>query len=400
MFHVNENLTLRVSNFAIVCEPERKESSVMSKKSKEVASLIPMADAYLKNNFNVLLMGPHGTGKTASIMDFAQKNDLRVKYFSCATLDPYTDLVGVPVPKMDENGRDYLQMVRPRDVDNAEIIFFDEFNRADAKTTNAVFEIIQFRSINGEPLPNLSCCWAAINPPEDGYNVEELDPALMDRFDAFIEIKPRPSVAYMSDYIPEPLAQALKSWWDDQDRKKRDFKDYVSPRRLLKLGQVYIATDNAQAVKYALPPGGKFDVSKLITMMEIAMGKKEAAATGFGGAANPNFIYTTGGLFRAKDELIEFLKNNPNELETHKNVAEAIKNGNVGPDTITSQFAEILDALNPSMVESMFNSMSSSKKSQMRASFQQIKKNDPNRANGLTNLEGILKRDARAGEWT
>src|SRR5439155_607532 len=46
---------------------------------------------------NVLVEGPHGVGKTSLALDGAAELNLRVKYWSASTLDPF-DLVGIPVP--------------------------------------------------------------------------------------------------------------------------------------------------------------------------------------------------------------------------------------------------------------------------------------------------------------
>ena len=205
-----------------------------------MSSLIPNGKKLLENNFNVILLGLHGTGKTTAIFDLAKEMDIKVAYFSCSTLDPYTDLVGVPVPiERKEGGGRELEMVRPRSIDEAELIFFDEFNRADRQTLNAIFEIIQFKSINGERLPKLKACWAAMNPPNEEYQVVEVDPALLDRFDVFLNVSPHVSVDYMKDFIKIETARILKAWWDQHGgySKGKDGKiSYISPRRLLKMG--------------------------------------------------------------------------------------------------------------------------------------------------------------------
>ena len=393
VFRVYKVFTIGATGRATVslCQSLKEGSSQMAQDS----NLIPMADTYLDNNMNIMLIGLHGTGKTQSIFDLAKSRGIKVKYYSCATLDPYTDLVGVPVPQKDENGVDFLKMIRPREVDEAELIFFDEFNRADSKTINAVFEIIQFRSINGEPLPNLRCCWAAMNPPDKDYNVEELDPALMDRFDAFIEMKPKPSVQYMSQKMPKEVAKALKDWWDEQNRKKRDFKDYVSPRRLEKIGLVYMATKNQQAVKYALPPGSNLDVQKLIYNLEVATGKRiETIKDTIGSNANADFQYTTGGLVRQRTEIASYLNANPNELETHKSVIDVFKSAAVGSDTLIKSYGPILDNLSPALLEGYFNSLSSSKRSQIRNAYQNTKGTKT-----YSSLEKVLAKGARSGNW-
>src|SRR3954447_4363445 len=136
--------------------------------------MIPKIDQYYAAGMNLLLVGLHGVGKTEAILTFCRENGVVLKYYSCSTLDPYTDLVGVPTPRKycmndrlwlgtnqdtcpicnhrleeeDSPVVESLKMVRPREVDDAELIFFDELNRAPDAVQNAVLEIIQFRSIN------------------------------------------------------------------------------------------------------------------------------------------------------------------------------------------------------------------------------------------------------------
>lgn len=373
---------------------------------KDVASLIPMAGTYLDNGMNILLIGPHGTGKTQSILELAQERNLKMKYYSCSTLDPYTDLVGVPVPQVDEDtGRDYLKMVRPMEVDEAEIIFFDEFNRADPKTMNAVFEIIQFKSINGEPLPNLKACWAAMNPPDDEmkYDVEAVDPALLDRFDVFIEIEPKPSVDYMAQRMPEKVAKALMLWWTEHEKttalkkdKDKSRMDYISPRRLEKIGLVWQATENSRSVKQALPPGGQFDVGKLISLLQAATHGKAVGGSGLGDAANPEFTYTTTGILDQKDKVAKFLRDNPGNLETHRKVAETLAKG-VGGPMLTQKYGEVLDSLQPAVLEGFVAGMPGVKQSQMRNGFKEWHQRNKKRAEEAKNLYNVLKKDAKDG---
>ena len=118
---------------------------------------------------NVLLRGDHGVGKTQMVLEEAQRQGLILKYYGSATSDPWGDLVGVPVPvdiedPSDGRKRDQLQFIRPADIEEADIIFFDELNRSHPKVQNAVLELIQFESINGSPLPTLKMVWVSITP--------------------------------------------------------------------------------------------------------------------------------------------------------------------------------------------------------------------------------------------
>lgn len=368
----------------------------MAASKSKVASLLPNAKTYVENGQNILLIGLHGTGKTETIRELANELGMKVKSYSCATLDPFTDLVGVPVPRTDANGREYLKMVRPLDIDEAEILFFDELNRARQETLDAVLEIINNKTINGEPLPNLKCCIGAINPPNGEYKVEELDPALIDRFDGYIEFTPRPSVAYMAQDMPKEVAQALKSWWDDHSKEKRDH--YISPRRLYKIGMVFMTHKNKRAVLQALPPGGKYDSNKLYTMLDEALHPEKKARrekAGIGDAAAAGFDFTDRKSLEPKaKELGKYLKGNPQALETHRKTAKALENG-VSGDSLIKNWDDVLDGLHKPVLESLINSFPQPKVSQMRLAFTEKMNSDKKWARSHRNLYDVLQGTAK-----
>lgn len=187
---------------------------------------------YLKNNFNVLLEGPHGVGKTAVIKKLFEDMGLKWKYFSASTMDPWVDFIGVPKSVKDKNGQETLELIKPKDFANDEVeaIFFDEFNRAPAKVMNAVMELIQFKSINGKKFNNLKVIWAAINPHDENntYQVQDLDPATKDRFHIFIKVPAELDAGYLLK-THGSLAKPFIKWWNELPN---EIKTNVSPRRV------------------------------------------------------------------------------------------------------------------------------------------------------------------------
>lgn len=192
-------------------------------------------DFYIEHDYNVLMRGRHGVGKTAIIKAAFERAGLNWKYFSASTMDPWVDFVGVPEKVTDEDGRSYIDLVRPKNFQNDEVeaIFLDEFNRAKPKVRNAVMELIQFKSINGVPFRNLRMIWCAINPEDDEadlhYDVEELDEAQKDRFQIILDIPYEPSRAYFVRRFGEEVGGGAVEWWKGLEPEHNVL---VSPRRL------------------------------------------------------------------------------------------------------------------------------------------------------------------------
>ena len=191
-------------------------------------------DFWFKKQRNVLLVGKHGVGKTTQIIDCFNRNNLKInesfKVFSGGTLDPWTDFIGIPKRTTEENGKEYLEYIRPEHMDDRlEAIFMDEYNRTNPKVRNALMELIQFKSINGKKFPNLKVVWAAVNPDEDGYDVDEVDDAQGDRFHIIVQLPYAPDLPYFKRKYGENMAIQAVEWWKQQPAEA---KDLISPRRL------------------------------------------------------------------------------------------------------------------------------------------------------------------------
>jgi hypothetical protein len=193
-----------------------------------------------RSRFNVLLTGTHGVGKTTLCKRIQEDLGIgRVKYYSASTLDPWVDVVGVPRPSPDDP--ETLLFSRPKDLLQAEWVIFDEINRSHSKVQNAVLEMVQFRSVNGVPLQNLRMVWGMQNPPTPQYQVNELDPALTDRFHARITLTASPSATYYQAVcgIPADTATALVEWWTRD--LNEDQHHLVTPRTLEAIGKLMAA---------------------------------------------------------------------------------------------------------------------------------------------------------------
>ena len=221
--------------------------------------------SWIQNNQNVLFIGKHGIGKTSLVKQAFNEAKLNWLYFSAATMDPWCDFIGVPKEASENiNGQsiNYLKLVRPRAFATGEVqaLFFDEFNRSHKKIRNAVMELIQFKSINGEKFPNLKIVWAAINPYEvELYDVEKLDLPQLDRFQVHYRLPYKPDYEYFKEKYGVKSAKAAIEWWNELEDEE---KENVSPRRLDYALETYNFKGDLRDV---LPVTS--NVSKLITAL-------------------------------------------------------------------------------------------------------------------------------------
>lgn len=204
-------------------------------------------------NYNVLFKGRPGVGKTSIIHDAFARNGLKYKYFSGSTMDPWTDLVGVPKNKIVTNyeGKDVdaVELIPPADLvkNKYDVIFIDELNRAPPKVLNALLEILQFKTINGNPVP-VRAIWAAINPfgENDDYQVEMLDPAMEDRFQIQIAMPYKLDESYLLRQYGE-ISHTFADWWNSQPEH---VQHKISPRRLSESINLYKNGGDIQDILY------------------------------------------------------------------------------------------------------------------------------------------------------
>lgn len=142
--------------------------------------------AALASETPILLIGPHGSAKSALFERLAAALGIEHRHYN-ASLIAFDDLVGFPVP--DGEGLRYLHT--PATLWGAQSVFFDEISRCRPEVQNKLFSIIHEKRVQGLALERLRYRWAAMNPPampdmEEGQEVYAgsfpLDPALADRF--------------------------------------------------------------------------------------------------------------------------------------------------------------------------------------------------------------------------
>lgn len=155
----------------------------------------------------VIMQGKHGIGKSAIVQEYSRENNYYLTELFLSNQE-VGDLIGLPETI---NGVQYwsiphwLQRMYDANAEGKEcILHLDEFNRADPDVLQAALQLILEGKIHEHELPKLNGkrthIVASINPPSSLYDVNELDPALLDRF-LFINVEPclKTTIRYCED---------------------------------------------------------------------------------------------------------------------------------------------------------------------------------------------------------
>jgi len=165
--------------------------------------------AALASETPMLLIGPHGSAKSALLERLAVALRLEHRHYN-ASLISFDDLVGFPVP--DGDGLRYLRT--PATLWGAQSVFLDEISRCRPEVQNKLFSLVHEKRVQGIALDSLRYRWAAMNPPagpdagdeQDIYvGSQPLDPALADRFGFVLHLPA------LDDLSPEARRSVIRS---------------------------------------------------------------------------------------------------------------------------------------------------------------------------------------------
>jgi hypothetical protein len=146
----------------------------------------------------IMLVGIHGVGKSEFIKKYFEKQGYAVIMLFLGQMADAGDLIGLPdrsTVTFKYGDEEVTQKITefcppkwwPRQDDAKLVIFLDEFNRGKQEVYQCIMDMALNRQLNGLNLPKDTRIIAAINPLDDkyGYQVTELDPALLDRFNVY-----------------------------------------------------------------------------------------------------------------------------------------------------------------------------------------------------------------------
>ena len=147
----------------------------------DIKTFLKVAPA-LPPDIAILVRGPHGIGKSQLFRQVAEKLGFSQADFIDRRLSQMTegDLLGLP------ELTDGVTRFAPPDwymsaCKAPKIVLLDEFNRATPEVMQCGFQIVLDHELNGHPLHPETRVYAAVNASPE-YTVNEMDPALLDRF--------------------------------------------------------------------------------------------------------------------------------------------------------------------------------------------------------------------------
>jgi len=159
----------------------------------KISEIVPLLTQAQVVNDTVLMTGVHGIGKSDVVKQWARENNVHLEILFLSNQE-VGDLVGIP-HNIEVDGKvierwsvpswlDRLNEANKAGIKTA--LFLDEISRAPADVKQCALQLVLDKKIHEHKLPSLgdndTLIIAADNPDNGYYQVEPMDPALLDRF--------------------------------------------------------------------------------------------------------------------------------------------------------------------------------------------------------------------------
>lgn len=162
--------------------------------------------AEMYNNQSVLLVGPPGCGKTARILEAAQRNNRKVKILRASTSER-VDIIGAIVPDMQNKVSLQLPLSWLKDMEQGKwLLFLDDIGQAPMDVQASLMHLWD-EDLQGKDV----LIWGATNRPQDKAGVYGICAPLITRFDASYQI-PVQSSNSSSKIKSETFLTELGTW--------------------------------------------------------------------------------------------------------------------------------------------------------------------------------------------
>ncbi len=238
-------------------------------------------DIVQMSNDTLLIDGVHGIGKSKRTEVWAKNKGYHIETLFLSQME-VGDIIGMPLNK-DIDEETVMIWTKPVWLQNMEkaskkgletVLFLDELNRANKDVLDASLQLVLERQIHQHKLPEnkfRTFIVAAQNPADD-YQVNELDPALLDRF-VTVELKADANewLNYarenkLNQIIQKYIAKFPKMIWT----KPKDGSKGTTPRSWEKVSELLKHTDIKSSAMYTILKGrlGKYCAAEFITFLK------------------------------------------------------------------------------------------------------------------------------------
>lgn len=219
--------------------------------------------------FNPLFVSAPGLGKSSKCQAYA--NQLGIPFIDIrAAYREAPDMIGFPTVEI-INGRQVTKHHTPSTwpSEGRGIVLLEEPNRGTSSVMNCFMQLLTDRKIDEYTLPEGWIIVGCINPENEQYDVNTMDPALKDRFEIFqVDYSREDFLTYMkhSNWDNSVINFVETNTWKyalPEEISKTNGAKYISPRTLSKL--------NA-ALKAGLPDDKNFEHIVYDSLLGAAIG--------------------------------------------------------------------------------------------------------------------------------
>lgn len=221
-----------------------------------ITDLNELLQLALDGKNSVLVSGNHGIGKSEIITQFADEANLHIEVLYLSQ-NEVADLVGIPFIDK-ENGVQVTKWSEPIWLNRLNeasskqgkrcMVFLEELNRAPIDVRQSALQLVLEKRIHEHYLPSKNgetFIVSSINP-SDNYQVDDLDPALLDRF-LNLEVTADAS-AWLEwakkNKVNEQVIDFISSSPKDLCTYPKDNSKGATPRSWYKLGEMLNNTKN------------------------------------------------------------------------------------------------------------------------------------------------------------